>query len=74
MATSLFNTARDICHGVLESRMVARMETEGRALTDYETAKECEYLLETIDYSGYDRDEIANIKRACRHIIKRYVK
>ena len=39
MATSLFNTARDICHGVLESRMVARMETEGRALTDYEPAK-----------------------------------
>ena len=72
--TSLFDTARDIYHGVLESRMVARMETEGRALTDYETAKECEYLLETIDYSGYERDEIARIKRACRHIIRRYVK
>ena len=45
---SLFDRARDIRHGCLESRLVARMETEGRKLTDEETANELEYLAETI--------------------------
>ena len=67
---SLFNRARDIQGGALESRMVARMETENRELTDKETIAECEYLLETIDYSGYDRKEISEIKKACRYILK----
>lgn len=39
---SLFDRARDIRHGCLESRLVARMETEGRKLTDEETANELE--------------------------------
>ena len=68
---SLFNRARDIQGGVLESRMVARMETEGRDLTDEETREECEYLLDTIDFSGYDRKEISAIKRACRYILNK---
>ena len=71
---SLFDTARDIQHGVLESRMTARMETEGRKLTDRETVSECEYILETIDYSGYDTKYIGAIKRACKYIIGRYKK
>ena len=37
-----------MCHGCLESRLVARMETEGRELTDEETVNELEYLAETI--------------------------
>lgn len=46
------------------------METEGRELTDDETIAECEYLLETIDYSGYEKEDIAPIKKACKYIIK----
>ena len=68
---SLFNRARDIQGGVLESRMVARMETEGRELTDSETKAECEYLLDTIDCSGYDKKEISAIKKACRYILSK---
>lgn len=70
MKKSLFNRARDIQNGILESRMVARMETEHRELTDEETRNECKYLLETIDYSGYEQSEISNIKRACKYILK----
>ena len=68
---SLFDRARDIQGGVLESRMVSRMETEGRELTDEETRSECEYLLETIDYSGYEQKYISAIKKACRYILSR---
>ena len=68
MAKSLFDRARDIQGGILESRMVARMETEGRELTDKETKEECKYLLETVDYSG--RDDVGAIKKACRYILK----
>lgn len=70
MKKSLFNRARDIQEGVLESRMAARMETEGRELTDSETRSECKYLLETIDYSGYERKEILAIKKACKYILR----
>lgn len=68
---SLFERARDLRGGVLESRMVARMETEGRPLTDDETKTECAYILETIDHAGYDRVETAAIKAACRYILTR---
>ena len=68
---SLFNRARDIQGGILESRMVARMETEHRELTDDETKAECEYLLETIDYSGYEKEYVSAIKKACRYILSR---
>lgn len=71
MKKSLFNTARDIQHGILESRMVSRKETEGRDLTDAETIKECEYILETIDYAGRDANETRLIKQACKYIIKK---
>lgn len=69
MKKSLFNRARDIQKGILESRMVSRMETEHRELTDEETKDECRYLLETIDYSGHDRYTISSIKRACKYIL-----
>ena len=70
MKKSLFERARNVRGGVLESRMVARMETEHRLLTDAETRSECRYILETIDYAGYDRKETAAIKAACRYILK----
>ncbi len=70
MKKSLFDRSRDIFGGVLESRMVARMETEGRALSDDETVAECQYILETVDYSGRERSEIAKIKRACKYILR----
>ena len=69
---ALFDTARDIYDGILESRMVARMETVHRPLTDKETKEECEYLLDIIDYAGYDRQTTSNIKRACKYILKRF--
>lgn len=69
MKKSLFNKARDIQGGILESRMVARMETEHRPLTDEETKDECKYLLEIIDYAGYSRRETLNIKKACKYIL-----
>ena len=69
---SLFNTARDCYGGALESRMVARMETEGRDLTDEETKAEVEYILETIDYSGREPKDIAQVKKACKYVLKKY--
>jgi hypothetical protein len=53
---SLFERAINIRHGCLESRLVARMETEGRELTDEETANELEYLAETIPYAGLGKE------------------
>lgn len=67
---SLFNRARDIQDGVLESRMVARMDDLNRDLTDEETIEECKYLLDTIEYSGNERQTISSIKKACKYIIK----
>ncbi len=66
----LFDRARDIQGGVLESRMVARMETENRKLTDEETIRECKHILETIEYAGYEKEEVSKLKRACKYIIK----
>lgn len=72
MKKPLFERARDVAGGALEGRMVARMETEGRILTDLETVKECEYILETIDFAGKEPEDIRPIKKACRYIIKAY--
>lgn len=69
---TLFNRARNIRHGVLESRLVARMETKGRELTDEETAQELEYLAETIPYAGYDKEDVNNIMTAIRYLRKYY--
>ena len=71
MKKTLFNIARDYKQGILESRMVARKETEGRDLTDAETIKECEYILETIDHAGHADDETRQIKQACKYIIRK---
>ena len=69
---SLFDRARDIRHGCLESRLVARMETEGRKLTDEETANELEYLAETIPYAVLEREDKNNIMTAIRYLRKYY--
>lgn len=69
---SLFERARNIRHGCLESRLVARMETEGRSLTDEETANELEYLAETIPYAGLEREDKDNIMAAIRYLRKYY--
>lgn len=37
---TLFEKARNVRHGCLESILIARMETEGRELTDEETVNE----------------------------------
>ena len=69
---SLFERARNIRHGCLESRLVARMETEGRKLTDEETANELEYLAETIPYAGLGKEYEKEIMAAIRYLRKYY--
>lgn len=69
---TLFNRARNIRGGVLEGRLVARMETEGRELTDEETANELEYLAETIPYAGLEKEDKNNIMSAIRYLRKYY--
>lgn len=69
---TLFERARNIRHGCLESRLVARMETEGRELTDEETANELDYLAETIPYAGLEREDKNNIMAAIRYLRKYY--
>ena len=71
-AKTLFNRARDIKGGVLESRMVARMETEGRDLTDTETIAELKYLKETLPYAGIDSKELREIMYAVNYLLKKY--
>ena len=68
---SLFEIACDIRRGALEANMVARLETEGRPLTDEETKEECQYILETIDYAGYDEEYVRDIKSACKYILNK---
>ena len=67
---SLYQRARDIQKGILEYKMVARADDLNRDLTDEEVISECEYLLDTIEYSGYDEKYISSIKRACKYILK----
>lgn len=69
---TLFDRARNIRHGILESRLVARMETEGRPLTNEETVNELEYLAETIPYAGLEREDKNNIMAAIRYLRKYY--
>lgn len=69
---SLFERARNIRYGCLESRLVARMETEGRPLTDEETVNELEYFAETIPYAGLEREDKDNIMAAIRYLRKYY--
>lgn len=71
MKRSLFDIACDMRGGILESRMMARKETEGRPLTDAETISECRYLLDTIGYAGYDRAYTSAIMSACRYVLKK---
>ena len=66
---TLFNRARDIRNGVLESRMMARFDDLNRELTDEETIKELEYLKETLPCSpGDTREEI----KAINYLLKKY--
>lgn len=69
---TLFERARNIRHGCLESRLVARMETEGRELTDEETANELDYLAETIPYAGLGKEYEKEIMAAIRYLKKYY--
>lgn len=69
MKKTLFDRACNIQGGILESRMIAREETEGRPLLWDDTKKECQYILETIDAAGYSKEETAKIKKACRYIL-----
>lgn len=71
---TLCDRARDIRHGALESRIVARMDDLGRPLTDEETLEECEYLLETIPYAGYPKEDTRDILQACRYLVSKYKK
>lgn len=67
---NLFNRARDAAGGALESRMVARMETEGRELTDEETRAELRYILETAPYAGWEPEDERKIVQACRRLLR----
>lgn len=69
---TLFNRARDIRGGCLESRLVARMETEGRELTDDETVNELEYIAETVPYAGLEKTDQSNIMAAIKYLRKYY--
>lgn len=70
---TLFDRARDIKGGALESRMVARMETEGRPLTDSETIAELIYLKETLPCSGYEWEDIKDKMQAINYLLKKYL-
>lgn len=74
MAKSLFDRVIDIRKGALESRLVARMETEGRPLTDEETIAELQYLKETLPYAGYEPEDIKDQMSAINYILNRYGK
>ena len=67
---TLFERARNVQGGVLESRLVARMETEGRELTHQETVNELKYLEETIPYAGLDEEYTKKVKTAIRYLKK----
>ncbi len=70
MKKSLFERARTARGGVLESRMVARMETEHRPLTDEETRSELRYLIETIPHAGLEPEDEREIMKACRYLLR----
>lgn len=67
---SLFNKARDAAGGVLESRMVARMETEGRELTDDETREELRYILDMAPYAGWEPEYLRKVTATCRRLLR----
>ena len=71
MRKTLYQKAISVQGGALESRLVARAEDKGcDGLTWGETKEECQYLLETIDYAGLDKEYTARIKKACKYILK----
>lgn len=72
MGKSLFDRAINIRKGALESRLVARMETEGRPLTDDETIEELQYLKETLPYAGYEPEDIKDKMDAINYLLKKY--
>lgn len=74
MGKSLCQRARDIRGGILESRIVSRMETKGRELTDDETISELEYLKDTFRYAGYDEEYTKEVLQAINYLLRRYAK
>ena len=72
MAKTLCQRARDIRGGVLESRIVARMDDLNRELTDREVISELEYLRDTFMYSGYEDESIREVLKAVNYLLKRY--
>lgn len=52
------------------SRFVAVAEDKGRALTDEEVKESARYYLDTLPYSGYDRQFIRTAMRQMRQLIK----
>lgn len=72
MKKTLCQKARDIRGGVLESRIVARMDDLNRELTDAETIAELEYLRDTFQYSGYEDDSIREVLQAVKYLLRRY--
>lgn len=69
---TLFERARNIKKGTLESRLVARMETEGRELTDEETVSELKYLKKTLPYAGLEPEEQREKISAINYLLKKY--
>ena len=72
MKKTLFDRARDIKNGALESRLVARMETKGRPLTDAETISELKYLKETFPYAGLEPEDLKEKMYAINYLLKKY--
>ena len=72
MKKTLCQRAREIKGGVLESRIVARMDDLNRELTDKEVIEELEYLKDTFIYSGYPEKDIREVMQAVKYLLKRY--
>lgn len=69
---TLFQKAINIKRGTLESRLIARMETEGRELTDTETIAELKYLKETLPYAGLEPEDRKEKMSAINYLLKKY--
>jgi len=65
---TLYDRALDT---VMHSRFVAEAEDKGRALTDEEVKKSARYYLDTLPYSGYEREFIRTAMRQMRQLERR---
>lgn len=69
-AMSLFQRALGTS---LHSRFVARSEDLGRELSDDETCKEAQYLLETIPYGGHEEEETKIAVRELKALLRKRI-